>query len=140
MLIEVLALVISYCGIFVGYGLSKVAPEEVKASIKNLISVQNILFFIALAWFFFIVEFSILGKVIVAIILIALETFLQRRYALLGIMFGLSPDFITSSIVFLYGLPAGSLLYKKTVTDILKENNLYVLFGVAALIVKFRLL
>ena len=145
MIIEVLALIVSYFGIFIGKYLSKAAKEEVEDGRKNLqilkISLSIVIFFL----FLILAPFSLLSKIILYALIISL-VIVWRRFRMktskpasdlyaFGILFGLNPTFLMSVLIFIYGFPAGSLM-KENYFKILKKTWIYLLLGVAALIVR----
>ena len=78
MIIEVLALIVSYFGIFIGKYLSKAAKEEVEDGRKNLqilkISLSIVIFFL----FLILAPFSLLSKIILYALIISLVIVWRR--------------------------------------------------------------
>lgn len=135
MIIEILGLIISWLGVFVGFGLKKIAKEEIEPGKKNLSLLQAILFVLILIWFFYAVNVSILYKVVIAVILAVIIYLTKNNYAILGIMFGLNPDLVLSSLIFLYGFPTGSLM-KENYVKIAKKTLIYLVLGIIALLIR----
>jgi len=145
-----LAAVIAYLGLFSGFILALIAKEELKEAKKYLIFFQKItLLFI----FIFLLVFIKLNYLVVLLIIIfVMIYFLKGRkefnelpyiYIILSAIFYLSSRklnlfVIESSLVFLYGLPTGSLLMKKnwkeTLINILK-NGWFVLIAISLFLI-----
>ena len=136
MLIEIIALLISYLGVFVGFKLSEIAKEEIVPGKKNLVILLNGLYILALLWFFYSVPVTLLYKIILAVVLVVVYLLFKKNYSVLGLMFGLNPDFLMASLIFLYGFPAGSLMLKENYVSIIKKTIVYVVFGAIGLIVR----
>lgn len=141
-----LAAIIAYLGLFVGFILAIIAKEELKAGKKYFLFLQRI---ILLLIFVFLLIFIKLSYILVLLVLVFIMVYLLKRkkefnelpyiYLILSIIFYLSSKkldlfLIESSLIFLYGLPTGSLLTQKskkeTMINILKN----VLFIVVALV------
>jgi hypothetical protein len=113
-----LALVASFSGIFVGMFLGYIAKEELKPGKQYFLWMQNIILilsgiFVLYSFHFNVVLFVITGLVItLGIINFSPDGIMG--YVFLAILVFLSIGntnlfILTSSMVFLYGLPAGSL-------------------------------
>lgn len=132
-----LTAIISYLGLFIGFLLAVIAKEELKPGKKYFIFLQKI---ILLLIFIFLVVFIDLNYILVLLILsfIIISVFKRKKefnelpyiYIILSVIFFLSSKIlnlfiIESSLIFLYGLPTGSLLTKKskkeTMINILKN-------------------
>lgn len=135
MITEILALIVSYLGIFCGIGLKKIAKNEVIAGKKNLMLLQLILFAIIIVLFFYFVQLSILYKVIAALVLMLLIYLTKNNYAVLGVIFGFEPSLLMSIFILLYGFPTGSLM-KENYLQTLKKTWIYLLLGLVFLIIK----
>jgi hypothetical protein len=140
MLIEVSALIISWLGVFVGHSLSRIAKEEVKYGEKNLKFLGAALSLAIYLIFFFSVDLPLIHYIVVALIVIFLDCILKEEYAAFGLMFGLMPDFLMSSIIFIHGFSTGSLMHKDNYKKIVKKTWLYLVLGLAALIARNYLL
>lgn len=140
MLVELFALLISYLGVFAGYALSRVAKKEVASGKKFLGFLQNILFLSVLIWFFSSINISILYRIVLAIVFVLLQIAFKNDYVVLGLVFGLQPTFITSILIFLYGFPKGSLLYKEKLSSIVKKTLIYIVVGIIGLLLRKYLL
>jgi len=129
-----LASIIAYLGLLLGVILIKLAPEEQKPGKKYFILLKKILFFIIIISILFFYKLNII--LITILIIFVLILILNRKinleksplvYLLLGIIFYLSSKIfnlfvIESVLIFLYGIPASSLIIK------LKEKNYYEIF------------
>lgn len=129
MLIEIISLVVSYLGVFIGLGLSRIAKEEIVPGIKNLNILKKVIFGIALIWFFAFVDMNILYKLIAAALFVILDRYSRTDYPILGLIFGLQPSFVTAVIVFLYGFPTGSLMFKSNPKEVFIKTYIYLIFG-----------
>ena len=133
-----LASIISYLGLLAGVMLVKMAPEEQKPGRKYFILIKKIIFFLAmaflLAYYRINLALSLLALLFVGIIVASRK--LEKSefaYFFLGIAFFLSGKItglfaIESVLVFLYGIPAGSLIFnikKKNYRDIFLKNALF---------------
>lgn len=145
-----LAAIISYLGLFAGFILASMAKEELKAGKKYFIFLQKI---ILLLIFIFLLIYIDLNYIMVLLILffIAIYTLKRKKefnelpyiYIVLSIIFYLSSKnldlfVIESSLIFLYGLPTGSLMTKKSkkeaVINILKNAGFVVVVVVLYLV------
>ena len=133
-----LAALISYLGLSAGFLLAVIAKEELKAGKKYFIIAKKI---ILLLIFASMVVLAQLNYIIISAILIVITVYLinhskkehiKTNYAYIlfsAILFMSSARLelftITSSLIFLYGLPAGTLLTyntkKEAVINILKD-------------------
>lgn len=132
-----LAAIISYLGLFVGFILAITAKEELKAGRKYFIFLQKI---ILLLIFVFLLIFVKLNYLLVLLILVFIVIYISKRkkefnelpyiYIILSIIFYISSKelnlfVIESSLIFLYGLPTGTLLTRKSkvgsIVNILKN-------------------
>ena len=134
---------IAYIGLFIGFILAIMAKEELKPGKKYFIFLQKAI--LLLIFLFLFIGFNYLSVLLLfALILIYV---LKKRiefgespyiYTILAIIFYLSSKnlnqfVIESSLIFLYGLPTGTLLTKKsnkeTIINILK-NIIFVIIAV----------
>ncbi|MEK6983649.1 MAG: hypothetical protein AABX33_03675 [Nanoarchaeota archaeon] len=130
------ASIISFLGLLAGVILVEICPEEQKPLERFFnLSRKIILMLVFLFLFFYYANNIVYALILIGFFLFLL--FMQYKisnllkksmltYALLGILFYLSSKntnlfVIESSLLFLYGLPAASLMYSR------KEKNHYVL-------------
>jgi hypothetical protein len=139
MLIELISLIVSYLGVFAGYGLSKIAKEEVSAGERNLLILKRFILIAILIGFFFGTKISLIAIIAFGIIIL-LGLYLRQDYAALGIVFGLHTDFVMSSLIFLYGFPKGSLLHKEIPLHIFYRTLSYIIFGFIVLLLRLYVL
>jgi len=136
MFYEILALIVSYFGVFAGFWLSKIAREEVIPGKKNLLLFQKAMFLIILIWFFFFTNLDIAFKVIAVVIFMILDFGFKMHYAIIGLAFGVEPSFVLASLNLLYGFPTGSLLFKEKISGILKKTIWYLIFAAIGLAIR----
>jgi len=129
-----LASIIVYLGLLLGAILIKLAPEEQKPGKKYFILLKKILFFIIIIsiLFFYKLNIFLITILIIFVLILILNKKINLEksplvYLLLGIIFYLSSKIfnlfvIESVLIFLYGIPASSLIIK------LKEKNYYEIF------------
>jgi hypothetical protein len=127
-----LASIITYLGLLLGVILIKLAPEEQKPGKKYFILIKKILFFliIVLILFFYKVNIILTTILLFFMIISILNKKLRLEktylvYFLLGIVFYLSAKIfnllvIESVLIFLFGVPTSSLIFKR--------NNYYDIF------------
>lgn len=136
---------VSYISLFIGFLLAIIAKEELKPGKKYLILLQKI---ILLSIFILLLIFINLNYILVLLILAFIIIYVLKRYSkkafnevpytylILSIIFYISSKklnlfVIESSLIFLYGLPTGTLLTKKskkeTITDLLKNTSFIIL-------------
>jgi len=140
MLNEVLSILIAYLGVFVGLGLSRIAKEEVLAGKKNLIVLEHTMRLLIIVLFFLTLDVLWIERLVIFIALFVIAMFLKNNYYLFGLMLGMNPTFLMSSLVFIYGFPLGSLLHKKTAKSLFKKTALFILFGLIGLFVNSKLI
>ena len=119
-----LAAIISYLGLLVGILLIKMAPEEQKPGRKYFVFLKAVFFFfiIALILFYYGVNliFSLAILVLLFVFMINKKLHLEMSaivYLLFGFVFYFSSKIfdlfiIESALIFLYGIPASSLIIK----------------------------
>jgi len=124
-----LASLVSYLGLLLGIILIKLAPEEQKPGKKYFILLKKILFFLVIAFLLFFHKinfiFSLLLLIFIIILTLNKKIKLEKSgfvYFFLGIVFFLSSKIfnlfvIESILIFLYGIPTASLIFK------VKKNN-----------------
>lgn len=134
-----LTAVISYLGLFVGFILAIIAKEELKQGKKYFLFLQKV---ILLLIFIFLLLFIKLNYILILLILVfvliyILKNYLKKGfnelpyiYIILSTIFYISSKkldlfVIESSLIFLYGLPTGTLITKKdkeeSIINILKN-------------------
>ena len=136
-IIYFLASIISYFGLLAGIMLVRMAPEEQKPGKKYFILVKKMLFFLMIAFLLFYYRINVLltlsALLFIGIIIAAGKLKLEKSalaYFFLGIIFFLSSKTadlfaIESVLVFLYGIPAASLLFdfkKRNYVEIFVRN------------------
>ena len=122
------ASVVSFLGLLVGIILVRIAPEEQKPLEKYFVLLRRIfllLVFIFLMFYYFNKTFYILTLAVYLVFLLFVEYQLNDQimksmiiYTILGILFFASISnqnlfVIESSLIFLYGIPAASLVYSR---------------------------
>jgi hypothetical protein len=114
----ILALLVPALAPLAGYFLGKATKEELKAGKKYFIALQHVLFIAIAAVFLYAGKWSIYVVAAGLAVAFAYIAFRQARNpffseALFGIAFSLAVNseiiFLLSALVFLYGLPTGSL-------------------------------
>ncbi len=148
-----LTLTIAFAGVFAGGLLAIISPEELKPGEKYWKILKWVLLAVIITVLFY---FSQL--IIYAIIITALLVYLKiinREYPALAFVFFLSAYegflFIASSLIFIYGLPAGTLdakqiigqkskgKLKKAMLLVTKKNVSYLIIGAALPIIMYFL-
>lgn len=149
-----LSVIIAYSGILFGLLLGKIAKEELKPGKRFFLLMQNILFimFLVLFLFFFLNNKILIIMGILIIIIIIFKSIKQNFgvilkksinpyyvYIIYGILIflvqiKLNEFFVLLTIIFVYGLPTGSLVYYSK-KDILKQVlSKTVFLGIAAVV------
>jgi hypothetical protein len=120
-----LASIIAYLGLIVGIILIKLAPEEQKPGKKYFILIKKIIFLLVMAFYLFFYRFnptlSVIFLAITFVLMMNKKLKLEKTgltYFLFVFVFYASskiPDlFVMESVlIFLYGIPAASLILKK---------------------------
>ncbi|MEK6886286.1 MAG: hypothetical protein AABW88_00475 [Nanoarchaeota archaeon] len=145
MIIEIIALLVSYSGVFIGKYLSNAAKEEVKDGKNYLLVFKKSLAFLILSYFFFLMEwpikmfplenmFLLFYDLFTFFVILMVLMFLDYDYAIFGVLFGLNPAFLMAFLIFIYGFPTGSLM-KDNYFKILEKTWIYVLLGLIFLII-----
>ena len=123
-LIYFLAAIISYLGLLVGTLLIKMAPEEQKPGRKYFIFLKAVFFFFIIALILFCysaaIIFSLAILVLLFVLMINKKLNLEKSYLVylfFGFVFYFSSKIfnlfiIESALIFLYGIPASSLIIK----------------------------
>ena len=136
MLTELSLIIVSYLGIFIGSYLYKVAGQEVVDNKEEIFYFQQILGMAAYVCFAVFLPVPIAEKLIAAALVATLGYFMEDHYPLAGLMVGINPTFLVSSLVFLYGFPHGSLLHTRSFPSVLKKTYMFLLLGIIGLIIK----
>ncbi|MBS3098062.1 hypothetical protein J4209_04685 [Candidatus Woesearchaeota archaeon] len=116
-----LASILSFSALFLGFSLALAAKEELKPGKKYFVLSQNIILALILVFLLYFKKVSLILSIIIVIaVLLSLFYFDKIKnkytiYPLLGIIFYLSSKninlfVIESALIFLYGLPTGTLL------------------------------
>tara|TARA_Y100000310_G_scaffold209958_1_gene210570 strand:- start:865 stop:1329 length:465 start_codon:yes stop_codon:yes gene_type:complete len=140
----ILTLAVAYFGIVGGLILGKIAEEELKEGKKYFVLLQNVLVALALTFMLMFNKLNIIVSSVIGAGVFLFLIYLKKRYeklyipkiayVLFGIMFYFSSKmkslFILESIlIFLYGLPTGSLDFKKKVVKTLLGYSPFVILG-----------
>ena len=135
-----LASILSYLGLLAGIILIRMAPEEQKPGEKYFILIKKILFFLIMAFLLVYYKINLIFSSFLLLFLLILMIIKKIKleksalaYFFLGIIFFLSSKItdlfiIESVLVFLYGIPAASLIFninKKKYRDIFLKNALF---------------
>ena len=112
---------ISFIGLLIGILLAKLSPEEIKPGRKYFILLEKIVLIAIIITLIYYSEISLLGIFIGAFI----GYFFRKEYFYLGLALMISLkhvnfNFLLASLIFIYGLPYGTLLKR----HILKEVNI----------------
>ena len=120
----VLSLIIIFSGLLAGIALARIAKEEARAGTKYFAWIKKIILAMVFPLFLLLTKFSLATVSLTIIFLGTLYLWKNRifkfdqdiaNYLLFGILLGLSsnnPELfpIEGSLVFLYGLPTGTLI------------------------------
>ena len=140
-----LASLVSYFGLVAGILLVRIAPEEQKPLGKYFLVLRKILVLLIFIFLAFYYHKNLIYISALAVFFI-LAVFLEYKgkdsikksmvaYAMLGFLFFLGSQnknlfLIESSLIFLYGMPAASLIYnKKNMYVLLLKNSVFVLIA-----------
>ena len=130
MINELLIILASFAGIGFGYALTYIAPEEIGPGRKYFLLLERILLgacTLPILYFLVIHENYVLGLLALLIVgglfflpLYSRVSLFCLLYAVVIALLGLDiqTQIVQASLVFLYGLPAGTLLRKKIIVDI----------------------
>ncbi len=140
-MIEALLVLISFLGLIVGITLALIAPEELKDGRKYFVWVKFVLLLLIIGISVF---FSMNYYLAIPIIIAAGLFFYKREYMFLPAFAAFVKDanglFILYSLLFLYGLPVGSLTKEKTfwatAKKLLMRHIAYIAVGIAAIVIK----
>ncbi|MBW2982422.1 hypothetical protein KY343_06085 [Candidatus Woesearchaeota archaeon] len=114
-----LVLGLAFLGLFAGLLLGYIAKEELKPGKKYLVWLQNIILIIAAVLVLYSFQLHIILFILIGILITLVLIYLQPKavigYIILASLILLimeKPNFfmLTSSLTFLYGFPAGSLI------------------------------
>lgn len=117
-------LLISLTGIVFGIILAKISPEEMLPGEKYFILIKRVLFILTSVVIFYFTELIFaIPFVILAVVLFVLDLKLKIKWLEIGnyiifivpYFFHFRPELL-ASLIFLYGLPAGTLLWPKRKT------------------------
>ena len=130
-------MIVAFCGIIAGFIVANMAKEELRPGRKYFSLMQDFLIVLML---FFLLEFYKLNILIIVPILLvvflllfyfknSVKTANMVIYSLLAVIFYLSSKSINlfsleASLIFLYGLPTGSLISNEKIKNILKSLNI----------------
>lgn len=116
----VLTAVIVYLGLPAGMIIGRLAEEELKPGKKYITFVQDILLAAVVLAFLYYAVANLVAAALIAIAVFCVMYFFRRIrsyiiYPILGLLFYFSADIgflLLSSLIFLYGIPTGSLELK----------------------------
>ena len=147
------ASVISFSGLAAGFLLVKIAPEEQKPLAKKISLSREIFLYLTFAFTAFYYYSSIFYLLVIAASL-ALLLFAKYKtksifrkstlaYAVFGILFFISSKntslfAIASSLIFLHGMPAASLMYnprQKNLAKIFLSNSVFLVIANALFLI-----
>ena len=124
------ATLIALLGFFVGMFLAKMVPEELKSGLEYFVILKKMLLLAIFVLFVNIIEFSFLLKILIYTLIVLLFAMIDlmpfQLYMLLTFLLLLAAPvtsnfFIQVSLVFLYGLPAGTLYSIENMKDSFKR-------------------
>jgi len=124
------ATLIALLGFFVGMFLAKMVPEELKSGLEYFVILKKMLLLAIFVLFVNIIEFSFLLKILIYTLIVLLFALVDlmpfQLYMLLTFLLLLAAPvtsnfFIQVSLVFLYGLPAGTLYSIENMKDSFKR-------------------
>jgi hypothetical protein len=101
---------IAFLGLIFGIFLGKYTKEELKEGKKYFILLEKAILFVLILFLLYGVSFSFL-VVIFSLLGVLLARKLDKVYFYLGLTFVLVSDLSVSALIFIFGLPYGSLLY-----------------------------
>ena len=145
-----LVAIISYLGLFIGFFLALIAKEEIKPGKKYFILIKKIM--LLLIFVFLIVNTKLNYQIILLFLVFAILQIYRTKkefnelpytYIILAIIFYMASKnttlfVIESSLIFIYGLPTGSLLTKKskkeTIINIIK-NITFVIIAIGLFLI-----
>lgn len=119
----ILAAIVAYLGLAAGICVGWLSQEELKPGRKYINAVQDVLLsLVVLSLVYY--TWNLIGAIIAAVIIFIILFFFKRRirswiiYSVLGALFFLSATndtmfAVNASLMFLYGIPAGSLTFTK---------------------------
>ncbi|MDP7141108.1 MAG: hypothetical protein QF362_02790 [Candidatus Woesearchaeota archaeon] len=145
----ILTLAVAYFGIVGGLILGKIAEEELKEGRKYFLLLQNILVTLALTFMLTFNKLNIILSSFIGIVVFLCLIYFRKRYekyvpkityVLFGFIFYFSSKMqelfiIESIVIFLYGLPTGSLDFKKKIVKILLGYSPFVMIGLVLYLV-----
>ena len=107
--------IIAFVGVVAGYYLGKIAKEELKKGKKFLVIIRERLFFITILTSIFYMKnasYSLLVPVL-AILYYKIPRKEVAYLLFIPLYFVLQPNSVITSLIFMFGLPAGALIYEK---------------------------
>ena len=147
----ILTLIVSFLGVFLGGILALISPEELKPGKKyfKIVGWAVLIALLALSLYFS----QIIWFILIAVLILFLKVF-NREYPALAfvLFFSFFADFlfIAASMIFIYGLPLGTLQasekikgkitrkkIKHLISFIAKNNIAYIIFGLILSILIF---
>jgi len=143
-----IASLISFFGLILGIILVSIAPEEQKPGKKYFILLQNLFFILSVVFLLYFLEIDMGIIFLTAVLLtyyfsrIKIKDYFSKSeflYFLLAIIFFLSSKntslFLTESVIlFLFGMPTGSLLFDRKKKNYFKVVLRSIIFLVVALL------
>ena len=146
--LQVLAPIIAFLGFPLGLFLSFVSPEEMKPGKKYFELIQNLLLVFILFFVFDYYTLPLIISIILTVTVFLVVFYWQNKhksiilYLILAVLLYLSSNnpslfALESSLIFMYGLPAGSLLQSKK-KDALKIVAKHSIFIVLVILLKKR--
>lgn len=124
------ATVLALLGFFIGMFLAKMVPEELKSGLDFFVILKKMLLLSIFVLFVNIIEFSFMLKILIYTLIVLLFALIDlmpfQLYMLLTFLLLLAAPitsnfFIQVSLVFLYGLPAGTLYAIENIKDPFKK-------------------
>ena len=125
------ASILALLGFFIGMFLARVVPEELKSGLQFFVMLKKMLLLSIFVLFINLIEFSFFLKIFIYTLIIILFAMVDlmpfQLYMLLTFLLLLATPitqnfFIQTSLVFLYGLPAGTLYVIENMKDSFKKN------------------
>jgi len=144
----ILTLAVAYLGIIGGLILAKIAKEELKDGKKYFLLVQTLLSTLIIGFFLYFYNLNIILVFLISFIALAFLFYFRKHkhlpklsYILFGFVFYFSSKiealFILESIlIFLYGLPSGSLDYRKKIVKVLLGYLPFLILGLLLYLIR----
>lgn len=144
--IQFLAPIIAFLGLPIGLFLSFISPEEMKPGKKYFELIQNLLLVFILFFVFDYYLFPLILSIIITITLFLGVFYWQNKnksviiYVVLAILLFFSDNdaslfALESSLIFMYGIPTGSLIQyrKKDFLKIVAKHSIFILLVILLL-------